>query len=116
MSVSTVRQTYMQSLSKIYDFRRENEVKSFLDNNSYLHSLLVDAHEAIQNHFGLNAHVALEVFHDPEADDESELFVLIQTKLPVDEARRRRAQFDEEWWLGKSSQARCRLNIDLEYA
>ena len=108
-------QTYKERLREIYQFRREQEVKSFLEGNYDLASLLIEARKPIERLFGEDTPVVLEVFHDPEAEEEPELFALIQTTLPVDEARCRREQLDREWWLENSSRACCRLNIDVEY-
>ncbi len=109
-------QTYAERLTELYRFRGEEEVKSFLDEHEELAPLLIEATGPIRRLFGEESVVVLEVFHDPDAEeDESELFALIQTNLPVDEARRLRAQFDSEWWLENSARADCRLNIDVEY-
>ena len=75
----------------------------------------MEARKRIEQFFGSETPVVLEVFHDPEGESEPELFALIQAKLPADEARKRRSQLDKEWWVENSVHGRCRLNIDLEY-
>ena len=102
-------------LAEVYHLRREKEVESFLQENPYLAPLLIEAHEHIEAQFGEEAPVVLEVLHDPEAENGAQLFALIQTKLPGEEARMRRAQLYKEWWLQNSLRACCQLHIDLEY-
>jgi hypothetical protein len=48
-------------------------------------------------------------------DSLPELFVYIQTPLPVTAAREKLEQLDEEWWLDALPRAGGRLNIALEY-
>ena len=109
-------QTYTERLTEIYRFRREHQVKSFLEEHEYLAPLLIEARQPIRQVFGEKTPVVLEVFHDPDSEeDESELFALIQTNLPVEKARMLRSQLDEEWWLANSARADSRLNIDVEY-
>ena len=112
----TKMQTCTERLTELFRFRGEQEVKAFLDKHDDLAPLLIEATAPIRRLFGEKTPVVLEVFRDPEAEeDESELFALIQTNLPVEEARGLRAQLDEEWWLENSARADCRLNIDVEF-
>ncbi len=87
----------------------------FLDAHPFLVPLLMEAHGKIEKHFGPFPDVVLEVVTDPEAENDRELFALVQTDLSPDEALHRLDRLDQEWWLEASLQARCLLNIDVEY-
>ncbi len=66
--------------------------------------------------FGPDVPLVLEVIPNPEAVDAlPELFLYIQTRLPVHEARARLEKLDDEWWLDALPGADGRLNIALEY-
>jgi len=106
--------TYPQRLAQIYRFSQQQEVESFLQKNDDLSPILIEAYEQIQGHFGAGTPATLEVFRDPEAEHEPELFLVIQTSLPGDQARTKRAQLYEEWWLRNSRRAGGRLHIDVE--
>lgn len=105
-----------EKLAELYQFREEKEVERFLEENPYLIPLLIEARDQIAKYFGPETPVGLEVFHDWEdEEDEGELFALIQSKLPFEEACKRREKFTREWWLPNDARGRYRLNIDLEW-
>ncbi len=56
----------LRRLESIYVFRRPEEVSRFLESNSYLSPILIEAYEKIGEHFGSRPEVALEVVRDPE--------------------------------------------------
>jgi hypothetical protein len=86
------------------------------DGNPQLVPLLLEAREHVERVFGSDAPVVLAVVENPEAVDSlPELFVYIQTPLPVTAAREKLEQLDEEWWLDALPRAGGRLNIALEY-
>jgi hypothetical protein len=60
--------------------------------------------------------LVLEVVQEPDAMEASpELFLYVQTRLPVAEARAKLAELDEGWWLDALPRAEGRLSIALEY-
>lgn len=102
-------------LVNIYKFRAPSEVRTFLQRNLFLVDLLLEAYEVTQTFFGRNAQISLEVVEDPEASNGRELFALIQTSLPPNDARARLKRLDREWWLDAMLQAQCKMTIDMEY-
>jgi len=104
----------IQVLEEFYQFRDHTAISSFLRGNQFLIDLLFEAYYKIQDVFGRNTQVALELFADPEGEAAEELFVLIMTGLSPDEAASALGSLDEEWWLEASSEARCLLNLDVE--
>lgn len=102
-------------LASVYQFRDRGSVTAFLEQNQFLAPLLVEAYTRIREHFGGNARIALEVFTDPESQQDQEAFALVLTDLSPTEAAARLDRLDEEWWFDASHQARCKLNLDVEY-
>lgn len=100
-------------LEDTYEFRNPNEIGTFLRNHSYLIDFLYDAFSRIELFFGRNPHVALEVIHDPEIVNASELFAYIHTTLPPEEAMDRLTAFDEIWFLDQVNSVNGKLNFDL---
>jgi len=102
-------------LARTYQLRGHEQLAAFLRKHPFLLDLLAEAPGQIGQHFGPEVQLALEVFSDPEAEDEEEAFILILTDLPPEQARSRLDQLDEEWWLDASQAAGGLLNIDVEY-
>ena len=97
-------------------FALRGDVQSMTDKNPQLVPLLLEARQHVDQIFGSEAPTVLAVVENPEAADSlPELFVYIQTPLPVPAAREKLAQLDEEWWLDALPRAEGRLNIALEY-
>jgi len=115
--LSTIRAFELQisSVEQLYIFRRRDEVISFLWAHPFLVPLLLEAHGKIAEHFGPSPEIVLEVVTDPEVENDRELFALVQTCLSPNEALYRLDRLDQEWWLEASLQARCLLNIDVEF-
>lgn len=113
-STALDQERLVRRLVTLYTFRNYVPVSSFLRENSFLLDVLLMAHEKIQEYFGSHVQVALEVFTDPEAENDQELSALIQARLPLEEDIDRLERFYEEWWLDALSAAQCKLTIDLE--
>jgi hypothetical protein len=87
----------------------------FVEGHPQLAVLLEEARARIADCFGSEVRVALELVTDVDSANETELFALIPTDLPVDEASRRLSRLDEEWWLDAAPEAQGLLNIDVEH-
>jgi hypothetical protein len=105
----------IEQLAKDYQFKDYTEVRAFLDSNDFLVPLLKEAHHKIKSQFGYDTEIALEVFTDPESDDDQKLFALIFTALSANDAIGHLEKLDQEWWLDASTRAKGRLNIDVKY-
>ena len=113
-STALEQQQLIGRLAKLYTFNDYVSVTNFLRGNAFLLDVLLEAYAKIQDHFGLHTNVVLEVFIDPEADNDQELFALIQTDLPLEDALDLLDEFYEKWWLDALPAARCKLTIDVE--
>jgi len=105
----------LRQLEGLYLLRGSVAVRHFLRANPQLVSILLEAHFHLQEHFGPNLQVALEVVSDPEATGQEQLFAYIRTSLPVDEALARLDRLDEGWFLGQLDQVDGLLNFNLEF-
>lgn len=114
-SVLAASEERIQFLALLYKFKDYSRVTGFLMESPFLTDLLFEAHERIEAYFGSDTEIALDVVVDPEAEDDRELFVLVQTGLPPNEALARLSSFDQEWWLHALPVASCKMTIDLEY-
>ncbi len=102
-------------LERMYDFLDYREVSDYLMRHPELIPLLFELCDEIQEHFGDDYQgLMLEVFTDEE-DGSQELFVLVETALPVREAINRRRALDAEWWPKVPRAQQCQFNIDVEY-
>jgi len=104
----------LSSLESLYEMGGDS-VEPFLMNNSFLIDLLNEAAPKLQEYFGNNVRVRLEMFSDPVAANDSELFARVLTELSASEALGLLDRFDNEWWFDASSRARCLLNFALRY-
>lgn len=104
-------------IEPLYDFRRPREVSDFLQAHPFLLPLLAEAHKKIAEHFELPlpAKPILEVITDPDSEGGQELYVLIPTCQPPEQALFHLDRLDQEWWLDVLPQARGRMTIDVEY-
>jgi hypothetical protein len=102
------------ALRQAFAFR--GDVETMAEGSPHLVPLLIEARQQVGRVFGPDAPLVLEVVENPDASEAlPELFMYIQTRLPVQAARARLAQLDDEWWLDALPRAAGRLNIGLEY-
>ena len=114
-ATSILTQQDVDSLDRLYAFRRRDEVISFLSDHPFLVELLQEAHGEIQIYFNSYLQMTLEVVADPEAIDDRELVLFIHTELPPVEALASLHRLDEDWWLDASDASRGKLCIHVEY-
>ncbi|MEC4991061.1 MAG: hypothetical protein SAJ37_20190 [Oscillatoria sp. PMC 1068.18] len=113
ISLSNISQPDVENLQRLYTFRKPTEVLTFLDRNSFLVSLLLEAYNHIRSRFP-NAELFLEYVPDPEIDD-PQLVVYIATSI----VNRQQAidnleQIDEDWWLNVSDRTQEKIYITLD--
>ena len=99
-----------------FELKDRDAVTEYLEQNGFLISLLMEAFEKIRLYFGSNTRLILKLVKESDSDQDEELFILIKTTLSAVEASRCLERLDEEWWLGASRSAQCKLNIDFEIA
>lgn len=102
-------------LRRRYEFRGGTVVEDFLEDHRYLIQPLSDAYYEIREYFGPRSALALKVASDPDARQETELFVFIQTGLSPKAARTLLAELDRDWWRDAFPNTQGKLTIGLEY-
>ena len=91
------------------------EVHAFLSENSFLLDLLPETFDRIQQYFGAEARLGLEVLIDPD-DGSRELFALALTSRDPSDVRARRTRLMREWWLkGADARARQQMRVGAEF-
>jgi hypothetical protein len=110
----SLRNNVFHRLEGLYTFRERAKVKSFLERNSFLTPLLLQANDKIREFFGSST-VALEVSTDPDDGNYQELWARIQTNSAPADALSALTRFDDEWWLDASASSQNLLKIKLEY-
>lgn len=104
----------LPELEDLYTFRNPVAVRRFLLHHPHLIDLLLEAHPYLAKSFGQDPQVALEVVHDREVADWTQLVAYIVTSLPVDQALDELDEFDDEWFLDQVDQAGDLFNFNLE--
>lgn len=104
----------ISNLHSYYMFNDGEAVDSFLCDNPFLTSILLNARHNIAERFEDNPSLALEIVSDPEEPGADQLFLFIQTSLPPEQARERLRRLDREWWLAVVPTVRNKLTIDTE--
>ncbi|HEX6989611.1 MAG TPA: hypothetical protein VF282_09085 [Bacillota bacterium] len=109
-------QPWIWLLEWLYRFRGYIDVTAFLLHRPEVVILLFEVFHRVCNYFGARPQMVLEIYRDPESPEADEqLFILIQTTLPVPEAMARLKDFDYEWWLGVPRQTRQHVVVDVEF-
>jgi hypothetical protein len=103
----------VDELKQLYNLRNEAQIVAFLDITPLLYIFLREIQPVIQNYFP-DENLALEMTFDPEEED-AILFVVVETKMPVDKALTILNRFDEEWWLAQPSEIRSNIVVDVNF-
>ena len=114
--VSTVATDVMEQIAHHYRFRGDGVPEAVSNAGPEVAALLLEAADRIAASFGSGTNAVLEVFTDPEdEDDPGTLFVLVPTRLTSDQARPVMERFWYGWWLSAARGAHGHLNVDLEF-
>lgn len=103
-------------LQEDYEFRDVASVTSFLQGNPHLIHVLSSARHNIVEHFEDISSLVLEVVSDPDELDADQLFLFIQSPLPVDVALKRLRHLGEKWWFRVVPSVQNKMAIDIEPA
>ena len=114
-SVVRTLESEIRSLERLHTFRKGVKVSRFIERNSFLMPVLLEAYSYIENYFGPYPQVFLEVVSDPEVQGLVELFGYIATRLTYEEAGKRLRRFDWDWFLNQLPQVKGLLNFDVEF-
>ena len=106
----------LAALADLYRFNDREAVTGFLHRHDFLVDVLIEAREHISKHFGPETPTALEIFYDLDDEhEEPELFALIETTLPAEEASMQLDRLDETWWLDALPRSQYILTITLRF-
>jgi len=102
-------------LNAVYQTDQPFVVKDYLKKHPFVMRLLIDAYPRLRLHFGPQAAVVLQLVEEPEAAKSNELFAVVRTSMPVEQAMSAQEAFDVAWWFDAARQAKGRLNFTTEY-
>ena len=111
-------QDTVSSLARTFIFRDKKAVSHYLDKYPFLVHLLWEVDVKVRQYFDVDSPLILEVVRDFESgsEDGDELFAMIPTTLPPEEARTRLRRLDENWWLEASRRGQHRMSVNIRYA
>lgn len=89
----------LDAVEKLFEIEDTPAVRRYLRERPFLVPLLVEARRAIARYFPDDARTRLQLVPDRDDGDHVDLFAVIRTALPADDALKRLDRFDEEWWL-----------------
>lgn len=101
-------------LEKIYTYSNKPDIVHYLDENSNLEYLLLEAHDKIKEVFP-EERLSLRVASDPEIVGWRRLVIDIHTKLDADEAFDKLNILDNDWWLDTVATISNDLDINIEF-
>lgn len=105
----------INALKYFYEIGKPEIVLSFLNKNVDLVSILLDAHEYLENHFGEQADFLLDLFPSIENEVIEHLIVGIKSEAEMPALFNALDKFDEYWWLITSRSLRGRLIFKLAF-
>ncbi len=86
-------------LKTLYAFRNEQLIIEFIRRHASLTWTIFEAYPEIENRFGPNPQICLQIMVDPETPEYEQLFAFIRTELNAEEAFGALSSFEEDWWL-----------------
>lgn len=97
-----------------YNFRKPDEVKSFLSGNNTLIKMLSSIYSKIRKEFP-SERIILEVFPDSPHSSEKDIVVSVATTLSVDEAIERLDKVEDVRWNKDSNDPYINICVKLQY-
>lgn len=98
-----------------YVFKRPAPVEDFLLEHPFLIGMILEAREQIRRYFSTDYTLVLQPFYDPDAPQNRQLILLIQTPRAFEEVRPLLDQLNEGWWFDAIERAQGSLDIMTEY-
>ena len=112
---TVINETRIAKLEAKYTLRNSNEIRMFLIEHKQVLSVLWDARSIVEEFFGNDVSIDLELVNDPESYNSKQLFGYINAKsLSPDEAFERLSAFDEAWFLKQLDLTGGLFNFNLE--
>lgn len=113
-STANIPEELISWLEEIYILRIRDDIQWFLEENSFLVSILFEAYVGINNFFPYSQKI-LDVVSDPEIPENIQLIISISAKLNAGEAFDRLKELDQYWWLNAKRQTKGLMNITVEF-
>lgn len=101
-------------LQSEYKWENPKEIATFLSQHAEIGAVMDRAYEAILRHFRSIEEAALQVALDPSEPGEPELYAIIRTNLPIDQARERLREFESQWWFSQPHSVRRTTHFVVE--
>lgn len=105
---------YFIELDKYFNIIDPSAIANFIEKNSFLFPLLIEAQNQIKKHFP-DAPLKLDIIYDPEEPSATQLVVRVGVTMEPVEAVERLDALDNEWWLDNMFNAKNKLCINLEW-
>jgi hypothetical protein len=106
---------FFNYLEKKFEIRNKVSIKEYLIRYPHLFSILEEAYSVIEEIFGRDTQVALEMVRDPEIEDYEQLFGYIKSdNLSPEDAFERLQVFDDIWYVDRIDLIGEHLNFNLE--
>lgn len=105
----------IRALEKFFNFRNVKAVISFLSEHPFLIAFLREAYTAIEQSFGRDPQIEIEIVADPEVPGLVQMFGYIVSSLGPEEAGERLQRFDRSWFLKQLPRVKGLTNFDLEF-
>ncbi len=113
-STVSISEKVLPLLEHLYIFRIWDDIQWFLEENSFLVSILFEAHAYVDIFFPYSQKI-LNVVTDPEIHENIQLIISISAKLNANEAFSRLKELDQYWWLNAKRQTKGLVNITVEF-
>jgi hypothetical protein len=106
----------LRNVRAVFTIEHDMEIMRWLKARPDIASALLASRPMIEDVFGAETKVALELVHDLEAEsDPGSLFTLIQTGLEPSRARPLMAKFRNRWWASAPASIGEGLTFGLAY-
>ncbi len=120
----TVREVTTSFVESLFDFLQnkncniinQEEITSFLNNHIGIIDYLYEAPDVIREKFGQGVGLNLELFFDPEFEnDKGELFLNIETDLDAKKANEKLNEIDKKWLIPVVGENITKFNLSLDF-
>lgn len=107
--------TKLDQVGSLYHIPEPEVVYSFLERNTFLIDILLEAIPQLYDYFGTDVEIDLILRTDPE-ESYQKLFGYLRCSKSVDEAQASLDAFDDAWFLEHISSTKGCLNFNLVYS
>lgn len=91
-----------------------SKVRDFLNNHPALNQYLPDLRHAIDEYFGADKQLNIDLFIDPEDSDDQSISITVITDLTSEDIFDKLKQFDHGWWFKQPYSLRQYVTITIE--